>query len=466
MPNMPAEHVSPVVKRLRLTGLVFLLAPLTAPALDGESTAHLLRRTGFGPGPGDMAGFEPLDRTAAVRRLLDGIHHEARTPPPAWTGEPLPDPRARRTLSDEQRKQLRAQFLERARELKGWWLREMLDTDSPLTEHLTLFWHNHFTSSLRKVKSPTLLYRQNTLLRRHAAGNFREMLHAVARDPAMILYLDTHTSRKGKPNENFARELLELFTLGIGHYREQDIKEAARAFTGWTIEPVTGRFRFVAARHDDGDKLFMGRRGRFNGDDILNILLEQPATAEFIVGKLWREFVSPAPDPGEVRRLAELFRAHGYELRPLLEDLFLSNAFWSPANRGVLVKSPVELIAGTTRALALPVENASRLALACRLLGQDLFDPPNVKGWPGGISWINSNTLLARNRIVERLARADEMATRETMARKPDTGLRNSEAPHSGPWLLALPPTTPPPSDDTAREQRRWQLLDPVYQLK
>jgi uncharacterized protein (DUF1800 family) len=452
-----------------MVGTAALVVPAAALALDTPQTVHLLSRAGFGPTITTMAMFEPLDASIAVRRLLGGIRTEALTPPPAWVDEPLPDPRALGKLGEAERKRRREQTVERSRELKSWWFREMLATDSPLTERLTLFWHNHFTSSLRKVKSPTLLYRQNRLLRRHAAGNFRELLHAVARDPAMIRYLDSNTSRRGKPNENFARELLELFTLGLGRYSERDIKEAARAFTGWALEPGSGQARFNPRLHDDGVKEFMGRRGPFNGDDIIDIVLEQPRVAEHITAKLWREFISDTPDAGEIQRLADIFRANGYALYPLLEALFTSNAFWSPANRGVLVKSPVELIVGTLRTLDLPVEDARLLAAASNRLGQDLFDPPNVKGWPGGTAWITSNTLLGRGQLLERLIRAEEMADRRSRpasSMTAGTGPKETDMARLEPLLLPLPPVTPPAAGAGARERLRGLLLDPVYQLK
>jgi uncharacterized protein (DUF1800 family) len=296
------------------------------------------------------------------------------------------------------------------------------------------------------------------------------MLHAVARDPAMIRYLDGNTSRRGKPNENFARELLELFTLGQNHYTERDIKEAARAFTGWSLEPGSGQARFNPRLHDAGNKEFMGRRGNFNGDDILDIVLDLPRTAEHITEKLWREFVSDTPEAGEVRRLAMIFRANGYELRPLLEELFTARSFWSKDNRGVLVKSPVELIVGSLRVLELPVEDTRLLAAASSRLGQDLFDPPNVKGWPGGTAWISSNTLLVRGQLLERLIRAEEMGARRARpalhSMTASIGAMPTDIARLESLLLPLPPVTPPAAGASDRERLRGLLLDPVYQLK
>lgn len=241
----------------------------------------------------------------------------------------------------------------------------------------------------------------------------------------MLVYLDGAQNRKGAPNENFARELMELFTLGEGQYNEADIKEVARAFTGWSLEPETGEFRFRRGIHDDGEKTVFGARGRLNGDDIVTLLLRQPGTGEFIVGKLWQEFVSPELSPAAVKRLAALWRDSNYEIKPLMRAMLLSDDFWSPANRASLVKSPVDLVIGSLRQFRFSVEDPAPFAIILRQLGQDLFGPPNVKGWPGGEAWLNTTTLLARKGFLNRLFRADEMlkptlAAGDDMAGKQD----------------------------------------------
>lgn len=229
--------------------------------------------------------------------MLDGTHRHALTPPPGWINRPPPTPERRKHLSQEEKQALREERKEEALELKEWWYREMMATPSPLTERMTLFWHNHFTSSLHKVKWPPFLYWQNLLFRKDALGSFRDLLFGTAKDPAMIRYLDTGSNHKDRPNENYARELFELFTLGEGHYTEQDIKQAARAFTGWHIDPQTGRFRFNPYQHDEGVKQVFGKTGNFSGDDILSLTLNSPHVAIYIVQKLWREFVSDEPVP-------------------------------------------------------------------------------------------------------------------------------------------------------------------------
>jgi uncharacterized protein (DUF1800 family) len=224
----------------------------------------------------------------------------------------------------------------------------------------------------------------------------------------MLAYLDAATNRKDQPNENLAREMMELFTLGEGGYDEHDVKEAARAFTGWSIDPADGEFKWRPFFHDRGEKTVLGRNGRFDGDDVLDILLDEPATARLVVSKLWREFVSPDPDPAEVDRIAARFRASGYDIRAALRALLRAPAFWDPANRGILVKSPVDLVVGTLRQLEVRAPDGLPFALLIRQLGQDLLAPPNVRGWPGGEAWIDSGTLLARKQFLDRLAALGE----------------------------------------------------------
>jgi uncharacterized protein (DUF1800 family) len=346
-------------------------------------------------------------------------------------------------------------------EVRGWWLNEMVSTPAPLVERMTLFWHNHFTSGRQKVRFPQLMYRQNALLREHALGNFATLLHAASKDPAMIIYLDAASNRRGRPNENFAREVMELFTLGEGHYSETDIREAARAFTGWSLD---GQREFIMRRglHDGGEKTVLGRSGRFEGDDVLDILLAQRRTAEFIVEKLWREFVSPEPQPSEVARIAAVFRDSGYEVRTALRELLLSPAFWAPGNRASLIKSPAEYVAGMLRQFAVPVANGMPYAAAMVGMGQTLFDPPNVKGWPGGESWINAATLLTRKQFAERLLRVDERSMSRGMAGAPAMdggGMEMGMAPPQGAApsvanagaVLRAMTRLPPPSFDSAR---------------
>ncbi len=250
----------------------------------------------------------------------------------------------------------------------------------------------------------------------------------------MLVYLDNAGSRKQAPNENFAREVMELFTLGEGHYGERDIKEAARAFTGWSLERDTGEYTFRRMWHDYGDKTVLGHSGRLDGDDVLDILLARPEAAEFIAGKVWREFVSPTPDAKEVARWAAIFRSANYEVKPLMRAVLGSQAFWAPDNRAALIKSPVELVVGTLRTFDIHPMDLRPAVFACAALGQNLFSPPNVKGWPGGEAWINSSTLLGRKQWLDRVFRGSEptMAA-DASARDDDMKARDNETKSKAP---------------------------------
>jgi uncharacterized protein (DUF1800 family) len=338
------------------------------------------------------------------------------------------------------------------------------------------------------------MYRQNQLLRRHAFGYFGDMLHEVSKDPAMVVYLDSASNRRGQPNENFAREVMELFTLGEGSYSEQDIKEAARAFTGWSIDPDTGEFMLRRPAHDEGVKTVLGRSGNFDGDAVLDILLAQPQTAEFIVAKLWREFVSPQPDAGEVRRIARMFRDNRYNIKVALRALLTADAFYAPQNRAALIKSPIDLIVGTLRQFRFETGEVTPFLFVARQLGQDLFAPPNVKGWPGGDAWINSASLLARKQLLERLFRAQEMRPPPVAMMREGAGNAQAggearerfvrammDVHFDGPrWLaqfqpddplltrvvLAAVPATPQAGAAQGVARLRELVLDPAYQLK
>jgi uncharacterized protein (DUF1800 family) len=312
----------------------------------------------------------------------------------------------------------------------------------------------------------------------------------VSKDPAMVIYLDNASNRKAQPNENFAREAMELFTLGEGNYSEVDIKEAARAFTGWSIEPDTGEFMVRPLIHDEGVKTVLGRSGNFDGDAVLDILLSQPSTAEFIVAKLWREFVSPTPDAVEVRRIARMFRDNRYNVKVALRALLTSDAFYAQQNRAALIKSPVDLIVGTMRQFRFETGEVTPLVFASRQLGQDLFAPPNVKGWPGGEAWINSATLLQRKQMLERLFRAQEArapvmtqvadgqneaakardrVTRAMLAIRFDPDKWQSQFRAGAPLPVRVILAGEPVNTQAAEpglEGLRQLVLDPAYQLK
>jgi uncharacterized protein (DUF1800 family) len=469
-----------------------LLVAGTAQAAMGLVDArHLLNRTGFDARIEAIDACAALSRREAVDRLLSGTRAIARTPIPAGAAE-WSSPLRLRTLSDAERLRALAEMREQGLELRGWWIAEMIATDSPLTERMTLFWHNHFATSVQKVRSPALMQRQNALLRRHAFGSFGELLHAVSKDPAMLVYLDTARSRRDRPNENFAREVMELFTLGEGNYTERDVKEAARAFTGWSIDPETGQYLFRPGIHDEGVKTVLGKAGSFRGEDVLDILLARPETADFISAKLWREFVSPAPRTGrekaDLARAARQFRETGYSIRAALRELLLSESFWDAENRAALIKAPVDVVIGALRQFRVEVRDPTPFAFVLRNLGQDLFAPPNVKGWPGGEAWINSQTLLARRQFLDRILRVDE--ARMTMQASPTTrppARRFMQAMmdlqfSAGDWLrpfegrpmpetahgvlLAVAPNGEAPRSGQGLDLVRAIVADPVYQLR
>lgn len=382
--------------------------------LDEADVRHLLTRTGFTPSPAETRPWVGLSPSQAVDRLLaEAQKARVQQEVPAFTREPMALPLNR--LSDQaERKAALEKVAEQTLELRSWWLQQMLSTPTPLAERMTLFWHNHFATSVQKVRQPQGMWQQHELLRRHALRSFRDLLHGVARDPAMLIYLDGAGNRVQAPNENFAREVMELFTLGEGQYTESDVKEAARAFSGWTVDREQWRAVFRPRLHDAGSKTVLGRSGRFDADDVLDILLEQPQSARFVSTKLWREFVSPEPgnaaERAELERVAARLRSSGWQIAPALRELLLTEAFWAQENRAVLIKSPVELVVGSLRQFDMRLADSLPLALVTARLGQALFAPPNVKGWPGYTAWIDSTTLLERKRFTERLFRAVEMA--------------------------------------------------------
>lgn len=489
MREIKARHDSST--RHPVFALLLLLVSAQALALTQSQARHLVSRTGFGVTAEEIERLEPMSQSQAVDYLLDQAATGSRTnavpPPVAALTIDRPDKKFRQ-MSQAERKALRKQRRKKMSQLKGWWYQQMIETQAPLRERMVLFWHNHFTTAAQKVKQPALLYQQNELFREHALGNFADLLHAIVKDPAMVLYLDNQSNKKGKPNENFARELLELFTLGEGNYSEHDIKEAARAFTGWRVKRKTGVFVKRKRQHDDGIKTFLGVTGNLDGEDIVDEILRQPRTAEFISEKLWRSFVSVAPDEDRIKQLAQVFRSSGYEIKPLLRAILTAPEFSQQTNIGSLIKSPVELIVGSVRLFQLPVENPAMLARAGRKLGQDIFNPPNVKGWPGGEAWITADSLLQRQQLIERMLRGKEMAGPGRRKDSPRMGAMmsasqsNSASKHMTDWMaqqendrgskalqqLVLPiaPVNPVPSQGTPRERLSAWLLDPAYQLK
>ena len=379
-----------------------MLTPLQARQWDLQKAAHLLNRAGFGGTPDEIKAFCELGIDQAVKLILDGPDDSAQFPKPAWAA-----PRnlllARQTMLElapddkkEMQKKLQQEYRTQDVDLVTWWLQRMRYSANPFREKMTLFWHGHFATSSTKVRDPYLMWVQNELLRQHSFGNFGLMVKAISRDPAMMTWLDTRQSRKDHPNENFARELMELFTLGIGNYTEPDIQEAARAFTGYRIDPTDETFRFGPFQSDQGQKKFLGKTGPFNGDDIIDIILAQPACARFIAKKLWTFYAYEDPGQGLVDALAWNFSESRYDIRSLMNTIYRSAAFYSKDAIRTQIKSPVQWVIQTSKVLDTSITQPRIAINALRELGQMPFAPPNVKGWDGGKSWITTSTLLYR----------------------------------------------------------------------
>lgn len=380
-----------------------MLTPLSENHWDRTKAAHLLNRAGFGGTPEQIDRLIAMGPRKAVESFLDADDDYDLFPLPPMVEPPARlafKKREKEATSEDAKKAVRKELSEADRlsmlDLRLWWLNRMRYTSNPLREKATLFWHGHFATSIQKVNDPFLMWFQNETLRRHALGKFPELLKAMSRDPAMIRWLDLGQSRKDHPNENFAREIMELFSLGEGHYTEQDIQEAARAFTGYRVLPETGEFVFRERDFDPGLKTFFGKTGRFSGDDIIDAIVAQPQCARFIGRKLWTFFVSADPSEETVFGIAGLLLSNGYDIGATLRVLFGSADFYSEHVIHHQIKGPVQWMIQTTKMLEIPLPDARVLENSLSALGQVLFAPPNVKGWDGGRAWISASSLLYR----------------------------------------------------------------------
>ena len=361
---------------------------------------HLLWRAAFGPMAENAASLDDLSHKKLWELLLktsakqpDKIDVASGTLDGLVKG--VQDIAQMQKFTPEQKRAMAKQSREDIKSLNLHWLAVMTNSEAQFREKMGLFWHGHFACRVINI-----FYQQQLLhiVRTNAFGNFGELLRAVSKSPAMLQFLNNQQNRKQRPNENFAREVMELFTLGRGNYTENDVKEAARAFTGWGFN-LQGEFVIRANQHDEGSKTFLGKTGNFNGDDIIDILLDQKQTALFITKKIYRYFVNEKMDGSKVQWLAKRFYQNGYNIKKLMEDIFTSDWFYDEKNIGTKIKSPVELLVGIERLLPMELKNDSARLLFQRALGQVLFYPPNVAGWPGGKSWIDSSTLMLRLRI-------------------------------------------------------------------
>lgn len=405
------------------------LSAISASDWNYERAAHLIERAGFGATPEEVARLAAMTPERAVAMLVDYDAIDASTLKPfdesgVWDPgmDPFPPSRAeavRRArehgeglgekvlpVGTQRRLQpvvdkffysLTANNIETQR-LGLWWANRMLVTPRPLEEKLTLFWHGHFATGQNKVRDYRMMLQQNLMLRTNASGNLRALLVGILKDPGMLVYLDNGENIKSHPNENFGRELLELFTMGVGNYTEKDVREAARAFTGWTNDVLA--YKFDAEQHDTGQKTFLGRTGALNGEDIIDTILAQPVTGEFVAGKLYRYFVREDISNEVKADLGRSFRASGYQIKPLMRRMLLSKDFYSTPSVATQIKSPVHLVVSTYRKMGLrEVPTIPDFGRMTGSLGQTLFEPPNVAGWAGGRTWITPATLLQRGNL-------------------------------------------------------------------
>ena len=405
------------------------LSPIAPNDWNYDRAAHLIERAGFGETPDQIVRLAAITPNAAVDSLINyeninnsklqpfdesGVWDPGMDPFPPSRAEavriaqergealgvkvlPVGSSRRLQPIVDKFFYSLFANNIETQR-LGLWWGNRMLNTRRPLEEKLTLFWHGHFATGQNKVRDYRMMLRQNEMFRARASGAFRDILVGILKDPAMLVYLDNGENVKSHPNENFGRELLELFTMGVGNYTERDVREAARAFTGWSNDVL--QFKFNADQHDDGSKVFLGRTGNFNGEDIIDTILAQPVTAEFIAAKVYRHFVREEISDAVKKDLGRTYRESGYQMKPLLRRIFLSRDFYSPSSTATQIKAPVHLVVSTYKKMGLSeVPTIPDFGRMTSGLGQSLFSPPNVAGWAGGRTWITPATLLQRGNL-------------------------------------------------------------------
>jgi uncharacterized protein (DUF1800 family) len=399
-----------------------MLSQLSKEQWTYDTSAHLAARAGFGESLSQLERWTQQGMEATIQELLHPVSDTTAPPSCAAPNQfPQLQERVRLAKSAEEKKEarraLREVIKQQLHELINWWTQRMLTTQAPLVEKMTLFWHGHFATSALKVRSPYKVWQQNETFRRHGLGSFAALTKAISRDPAMMVYLDVQTSHAEHPNENFARELMELFTLGEGNFTEDDVKVAARAFTGYRINRLE-EFRFVGRQFDGGSKTFLQQTGNWNGDQIIDIILQQPAAAKFISSKLWKFFAYEDPDSQLTDKLAELFRKN-YEIRPLLETIFSSEEFYSQRARDAIVKSPVQYVVESGRTLGVNLPTGRTLSVVYQRLGQVPFFPPNVKGWDGGKSWINTATLTFRYQLARQLVLGIRVVSEPQLAKVP-----------------------------------------------
>lgn len=370
---------------------------------DQIKIEHLFQRASFGATPEQIREFGEKSPEKALKFLLKDAEKVNLLALVDEETETIMKKKMLRNMlemkglpAQEIKEQIKIQR-EKLTDLNFLWVKNMASGESMLREKMTLFWHGHFAC---RIRQPLLIQIQNNGLRQNALGKFSDLLLAISKDPAMLQFLNNQQNIKNSPNENFAREVMELFTLGRGNYTEKDVKEAARAFTGWGSNPK-GEFVFRTNQHDDGLKTFQGKTGNFKGEDILKIILENPKTSTFICTKIYRYFVNENVDNQIVKKMAKRFRSNDYDIADLMEYTFKSDWFYLPENIGTRIKSPIELLVGLQRNFGIEFQQKQSVLFIQKTLGQILFYPPNVAGWSGGKNWIDSSTLMTRMKLPE-----------------------------------------------------------------
>ncbi len=363
-----------------------------------RNAEHLLNRAGFGARGSEVEAAAAAGLDATVERLLaPSVDWEM----PAHGRIDEPSKKDLEGLPTEEQEKLKRAAREANRrqmlETTAWWFREMETTEAPLVEKLTLFWHGLFTTSIEEAKRSFLVLQQHELLRKNALGSYADLLRGITRDPGMLVYLDNNVNRKGSPNENFARELMELFSLGEGNYTEDDVKEAARALTGRGVGK-DGSFEFRTRQHDDGEKTVLGVTGRLDGDQLVDILLKQDACPRWIAKRMLSWFEGVEPEPARLAEYASCLRNERFEVRPFLRKLFTDPRFYRDEIVGARVLGPIEYMVGSARRMQVEVP-PGLLGAGAALLGQRVFSPPSVKGWDEGYAWISTSTLMLRGNL-------------------------------------------------------------------
>lgn len=359
---------------------------------ERDKIKHLYSRAGFGLSVNDWQTKSDWKKSLDVLFKSPSNYHSLQT---ISLAEVEATKAKMRTMRKEDVKDLKKFLKQNVSELNNLWLQEMIDGDAQLQEKMALFWHGHFAC---RSLNPYFDQQYLDIIRKNSLGNFSVLLNEISKTPAMLQFLNNQQNKKDHPNENFARELMELFTIGRGNYTEQDVKEAARAFTGYGFDK-TGEFKFRIQQHDFGTKIFFGKSGSFTGDDILQIILKKNECAYFITKKIYRFFVNDNPDETIVKQLAKHFYESNYDIKGLLKEIFSSDWFYDEMNIAAKIKSPIELLVGLSRIIPIDFENEQSPLFIQRSLGQVLLNPPNVAGWPGGRNWIDSSSLLFRMRL-------------------------------------------------------------------